>query len=429
MNYVQDLSTRDYTYELPEERIARYPLAHRHDSRLLIARPESGGYNLEERRFYELPEVIPEGAVLVRNVSRVIHARLLFRRSTGALIEVFCLAPLEPTSYELALQSRSSCSWQCMLGNARRWRVGEERLSRLLYTDEATSVCLSVERQGQDVVSFSWDNDQYTFGQILELMGILPLPPYLNRETEPEDDTTYQTVYATHEGSVAAPTAGLHFTPEVLERLSDEGHPILDITLHVGAGTFLPVKSDTIGGHSMHRELVTVDRGLLLKLLESLGRIVAVGTTSVRSLESLYHLGCLILREPSVSPEKLTVEQWCPYSEDPGAASPSTQEAIRALLLYLERQSLEQLSFYTAILIAPGYRWRVVEGLITNFHQPQSTLLLLIAAFVGEDWRRIYSYALEHGFRFLSYGDSSLLWRQSEATLPSSQKHSFIAST
>lgn len=400
---VQDITIQDYIYDLPEERIAKYPLANRADSQLLVYRQGE----LRSQRFYQLGDELPAEAVLVRNNSKVIHARLLFRRETGAQVEIFCLEPLEPTSYELSLQSHESCVWHCMTGNAKRWRVGGEALVRHLELPELGAVTLRAERVAHDAVRFAWDNQRYSFASILDAMGILPIPPYLNRETEAQDDETYQTVYAKPEGSVAAPTAGLHFTPELFEELRGRGHKVLDLTLHVGAGTFRPVKSDTIGEHEMHRELISVSRSLLESLREALGHIVAVGTTSVRSLESLYHLGCRVQREPELAPMELSVGQWAPYTED--YVWPTAEEALGTLLIYMERHGLESLSFPTAILIAPGYTFRMVSGLITNFHQPHSTLLLLIAAFVGSDWRRIYDYALAHDYRFLSYGDSSLL--------------------
>lgn len=343
----------------------------------------------------------------MRNNSKVIHARLLFQRSTGAQVEVFCLEPLEPTSYELSLESHECCTWHCMLGNARRWRVGEEVLTKSLELAGLGKVLLSAQRLGQDSVRFSWDNPRYSFATILDAMGILPIPPYLNRETEAKDDETYQTVYAERDGSVAAPTAGLHFTDESFERIRKRGIEVENLTLHVGAGTFRPVKSERIGEHQMHRELASVELSLLHKLRQHLGHIIAIGTTSVRTLESLYHLALKLSAEPNLEPEELSVEQWLPY--EAGRAELSSAEALDVLIRYMEQRRLQSLAFPTAILIAPGYRFRLVRGLVTNFHQPNSTLLLLIAAFVGEDWRAIYGYALSEGFRFLSYGDSSLL--------------------
>lgn len=398
---VQHISIEDYSYNLPDERIAKYPLQERDSSRLLVYR--SG--DITQTNFGVLPELLPEYSLIVRNNSKVIHARLIFRRKTGAEVEVFCLEPLEPSSYELALQTRSACSWVCMLGNAKRWRIGDECLTQELRAGELGAVRLSVERTAHDQVRFSWDNTSYTFGDLLEAMGILPLPPYLNRETEAQDEKTYQTVYAQPEGSVAAPTAGLHFTPKVFEQIRQRGIEVRDLTLHVGAGTFRPVKAEQIGEHEMHREFVCVSRDLIERLARHSAKVIAIGTTTVRTLESLYHLSCNIERNPTLLPEELSVSQWQAYD----SSMPEVEAPFEVLGRYMAQHGLEHLSFSTAILIAPSYRFRVVGGLITNFHQPHSTLLLLIAAFVGSDWRRIYDYALGSGFRFLSYGDSSLL--------------------
>lgn len=398
---VQDISIEDYTYSLPEERIAKYPLARRDASRLLIYREGV----ISEGHFTDLPKHLPQEALLLRNNSKVIHARLLFQRATGAQVEVFCLEPLSPSSYELSLQARNSCSWHCMTGNARRWRVGGEALTRTLTHPDLGAVCLSAERLSQTEIRFSWDNPHFSFGDLLELMGILPIPPYLNRESEAGDDESYQTVYAEREGSVAAPTAGLHFTPEVFQELDAKGYEVADVTLHVGAGTFRPVKAERIGEHEMHREFISLDKALIERLAQNRLPIIAVGTTTVRTLESLYHLAARIAMDRNIQPDELAVEQWQAYDK----AMPEVEQPFALLREYMAQHNLERLQYATAILIAPGYRFRVVDGLITNFHQPHSTLLLLIAAFVGADWRRIYDYALGEGFRFLSYGDSSLL--------------------
>lgn len=401
----QTIAIADYDYDLPEERIAKYPLADRASSKLLVYR----GGEITEHTFRQLPEFLPEGTVLVRNNSRVIRARLLFHKESGARIEVFCLDPSEPQSYELSLGARQHCTWHCLIGNAKRFREGVQ-VHRQLETPERGAVRLTAERVGDQLVTFSWDNADYTFGELLELMGILPIPPYLNRDTEAKDLETYQTVYAREQGSVAAPTAGLHFTEDVFATLADRGVEILDVTLHVGAGTFRPVKSDLIGEHEMHAELISVPRAVLLALRQQVGHIIAVGTTSVRTLESLYHLGVRLTTEPNIAPELLHVEQWQPYQEAAdGTDRLSAEDALTALIDYLDRHELGELVFPTSIIIAPGYRYRLVRGMVTNFHQPHSTLLLLIAALIGEDWHRVYRYALEHNFRFLSYGDSSLL--------------------
>ena len=399
----QEIQIADYDYPLPDERIAKYPLADRSSSKLL--RYQAG--EIEEFTFRDLPRLLPEGAVLVRNNSKVIRARLLFHKDSGARIEIFCLDPAAPTSYELSLGERHRCSWHCLIGNAKRFKEGTQ-LTRLLHREGQGEVTLTAERGEEGVIHFSWDNDAYTFGELLELMGILPIPPYLGRETEEQDLTTYQTVYAETEGSVAAPTAGLHFTPAVFEELRAQGTPVLDVTLHVGAGTFRPVKADHIGDHEMHAELISVSRSTLLALREHIGQIIAVGTTSVRTLESLYHLAITLRRQPDTPPTALHVEQWLPYEEGTDEEL-TTEEALDTLLSYLDAQGEDTLVFPTSIIIAPSYRYRVIRGMVTNFHQPHSTLLLLIAALIGDDWHRVYDWALTHDFRFLSYGDSSLL--------------------
>lgn len=402
LDKIQEIRIEDYDYDLPEERIAHYPLAERSQSRLLIYR--SG--EISETIFSDLPNQLPQGCILIRNASKVIRARLRFCRPSGAQIETFCLDPLEPTSYELSLGARQGCTWHCLLGNARRWRISEQleqRVSGLALGE----VCVRATRISSDQVRFEWDNEAYTFGDILEHLGELPIPPYLNRSTEATDLATYQTVYARHAGSVAAPTAGLHFTNEVLDNITKRGIIIGDVTLHVGAGTFRPVKADTIGAHDMHQELIVVSRETLSEIRQKLGNIIAVGTTSIRTLESLYHLGRIVLSNPNISPSNLHLDQWTAYDDTFG--SPSSSEALHALELYLERNALSNLIAPTAILIAPGYTFRLVRGLITNFHQPRSTLLLLISALIGEDWHKVYDHALANGFRFLSYGDSSLL--------------------
>ena len=399
----QEIQIADYDYPLPDERIAKYPLADRSSSKLL--RYQAG--QIEEFTFRDLPRLLPEGAVLVRNNSKVIRARLLFHKDSGARIEIFCLDPAAPTSYELSLGERHRCSWHCLIGNAKRFKEGTQ-LTRLLHREGQGEVALTAERGEEGIIHFSWDNDAYTFGELLELMGILPIPPYLGRETEEQDLTTYQTVYAKTEGSVAAPTAGLHFTPAVFEELRAQGTPVLDVTLHVGAGTFRPVKADHIGDHEMHAELISVRRSTLLALREHIGQIIAVGTTSVRTLESLYHLAIALRRQPDTPPTALHVEQWLPY-EETAEEELTTEEALDTLLCYLDAQGEDTLVFPTSIIIAPSYRYRVIRGMVTNFHQPHSTLLLLIAALIGDDWRRVYDWALTHDFRFLSYGDSSLL--------------------
>ena len=397
-----DISIADYDYPLPEERIAKHALPQRDACKLLVY--DEG--EIKDAVFSQLSEVLPSGSMLVRNNTRVIRARLLFRKSTGATIEVFCLEPVSPAQYELSLTARGSCTWHCMVGNAKRWRSGDLQME--IPSPQGGSILLTASHDpaANGCIRFSWKNDHYTFGEILEMAGILPIPPYLNRATEERDLKTYQTVYAAHEGSVAAPTAGLHFTPEVFAALEARGTQVVDVTLHVGAGTFRPVKAEQIGDHEMHAELISVSRATLETLRAALGRIIAVGTTSVRTLESLYHLGVQLHAAPETPAEALHVGQWQPYE----VGYPlSPEEALSSLIAWLEAHGEEQLVFPTSIIIAPSYRYQLIRGMVTNFHQPHSTLLLLIAALVGEDWRRIYDYALSHDFRFLSYGDSSLL--------------------
>jgi S-adenosylmethionine:tRNA ribosyltransferase-isomerase len=399
----------DYDYDLPEERIARFPLPERDASQLLLYR----GGAISSARFSSLAEQLPPRSLLVFNDTRVIRARIVFFKETGARIEIFCLEPLEPADYERAFAQKGSCLWRCMVGNSKKWKEGTVSIA----FEHAGKPCrLTAARadeggeadEREPSIRFEWDAD-LAFGQLLELLGRIPIPPYLNRESEESDNTRYQTVYSRWEGSVAAPTAGLHFTDRILEDLRARGMGTEKVTLHVGAGTFLPVKSDDARSHSMHTEHFEVTTATIQKLSTLTGPVVAVGTTSVRTLESLTVLGYRIMQGGSPDADR-PVGQWEAY-EIPEALSGT--ELLRALANWLESNGLKRLKSSTRIMITPGgFHFRVVEGLITNFHQPKSTLLLLISAFVGEDWRRIYRYALEHDFRFLSYGDSSLLLRQ-----------------
>ncbi|MCD7710910.1 MAG: S-adenosylmethionine:tRNA ribosyltransferase-isomerase [Porphyromonadaceae bacterium] len=404
MQKPQDIFLSEYDYSLPEERIAKYPLARRDASKLLLFR----GGEISSSTFDQLPRFLPDDTLLICNNTRVIQARLHFHKESGAIIEIFCLEPLDPCDYLLSFQTTGCCVWHCLVGNLRRWKAG--RLSRTLQV-EGKEVTLQVERRNpvpgetQEIV-FRWDGEGVTFASLLEVFGELPIPPYLNRATEESDKITYQTLYSHIEGSVAAPTAGLHFTPEVFTALQERGIPCQELTLHVGAGTFKPVKSETIAGHEMHTEYLSVPRDLLALLAVTPRRVVAVGTTSVRTLESLYYMGCTVLQNPEATPAQLVVEQWRPYEEGPDI---SVGEALSALVAYLDCHNLDRLVSATRMIIVPGFRWRIVQGLITNFHQPRSTLLLLVSSFVKGRWREIYEYALANGFRFLSYGDSSLL--------------------
>ena len=393
----------DYAYELPDERIAKYPLAERDASKLLIY--DHG--TISHRHFRDLPELLPEGSLLVMNNTRVIQARLHFRKETGALIEVFCLEPAKPHDYVLMFQQTQTCTWHCLVGNAKKWKTGN--LQRSINV-EGKEVVLTVERIGtEDLIRFTWSDAAITWAQVLDACGELPIPPYLNRATEESDLKTYQTVYSKVKGSVAAPTAGLHFTPAVLEAIDRRGIERAELTLHVGAGTFKPVKSERIEGHEMHSEWIYVPRKVIEALIRHNGECTAVGTTSVRTLESLYYIGKKILTHPDASEEDLKVGQWEPYEEVKNEEV-KNEESLVALLGWMDRNHMDALHTSTQIIIAPGYKYHIVKRMVTNFHQPQSTLLLLVSAFVGgERWKDIYRYALDHDFRFLSYGDSSLL--------------------
>lgn len=397
----------DYNYDLPDERIAKYPKAVRDESKLLLYR----GGQISEDVFYNLPNYLPKGELMVFNNTKVIQARLHFHKSTGALIEVFCLEPHTPHDYQVNFATTRRVAWTCLIGNLKKWKEG--KLERTINVG-GKEVLLTAERVGVSgtgyEVVFDWGDDTVAFSEVLEAIGELPIPPYLNRETEASDLKTYQTVYSKVKGSVAAPTAGLHFTERVLAALDANGIERNEITLHVGAGTFKPVKSEEIGGHPMHSEWIAVKRESIERLLAHGGHCVAVGTTSVRTLESLYYIGVMLHRNPDAHQDDLHVPQWTPYEY---AASPelklTTVEALRAIVDWLDRNKLPVLHTSTQIIIAPGYEYHVVKAMVTNFHQPKSTLLLLVSALIGDNWRRVYDYALSHDFRFLSYGDSSLL--------------------
>ncbi|MCD8042481.1 MAG: S-adenosylmethionine:tRNA ribosyltransferase-isomerase [Tannerellaceae bacterium] len=394
----------EYDYLLPDERIAKYPLSRRDDSKLLFYQKGE----ISEKCFKDIPELLPPGSLMVFNNSKVIQARLAFRKETGARIEVFCLEPAIPHDYSLIFQQTESCSWICLVGNLKKWKEGTLTLTiRIHNTDVRLSATKKESYGDSHLIEFTWDNQAYTFADLLEAAGELPIPPYLHRDTEESDLETYQTVYSRIKGSVAAPTAGLHFTPELLDQLDYTGFIREEVTLHVGAGTFKPVKSESIGQHDMHTEFISVNRSTIQNLRNLCGRIIAVGTTSVRTLESLYYIGVTLSGSPDLTMEQLAVNQWAPY--EPQNNRLNTEEALEQILLYLDRTGSDRLTTATRIIIAPGYEFKIVNGIITNFHQPKSTLLLLISAFVKGDWKKIYEYALEHDFRFLSYGDSSLL--------------------
>lgn len=403
-NKTQQIRIEEYDYPLPDERIAKFPLAKRDESKLLLYKDGQ----VSESVFKHIADYLPAGSLLVYNNTRVIQARLLFQKATGARIEVFCLEPAEPHDYALIFQQTERCSWICLVGNLKKWKDG---LLTKKVAIQGEEVILSAEKKeshgDSHRIEFSWNNPKYTFADLLDAAGVLPIPPYLHRETEKSDLVTYQTVYSKIKGSVAAPTAGLHFTPEVLADVDAHGIGREEVTLHVGAGTFKPVKSETIEGHEMHTEFISVRRSSIERIQKNLGKIIAVGTTSVRTLESLYYIGVKLASHPDATSEELVVNQWMPYEAENNRIP--VAEALQHILDYLDRHRADKLVTATQIIIAPGYEFKVVRGIITNFHQPKSTLLLLISAFVKGNWRTIYDYALSHDFRFLSYGDSSLL--------------------
>ena len=394
----------EYNYSLPEERIAKFPVAKRDHSKLLIYNHGEVGEDV----FYNLPDYLPKDALMVFNNTKVIQARMHFRKSTGALIEVFLLEPAKPSDYELMFQTTNRCSWYCLVGNLKKWKDGAlDRQISVKGRDIHVSAVRGPLHGTSHTVTFEWDGDNVSFAEIIDTMGELPIPPYLNRETQESDKTTYQTVYSKIKGSVAAPTAGLHFTPEVMASIDAHGIEREELTLHVGAGTFKPVKSEVIEGHEMHTEFISIRRETIKKLIRHQGCAIAVGTTSVRTLESLYYMGRKVMEHPDLTESQLHVAQWEPY--DPAMGEVSVVETLTALDNWMDEHHLDVFHSSTQIIIAPGYDYKIVKMLVTNFHQPQSTLLLLVSAFVKGDWHKIYDYALAHDFRFLSYGDSSLL--------------------
>jgi S-adenosylmethionine:tRNA ribosyltransferase-isomerase len=395
------LSIKDFVYELPDERIAKFPLPERDQSKLLQYRHGQ----ISDHIFTELPQLLPANSLLVFNDTKVVQARLLFQKETGGTIEIFCLEPVAPQrEVQLAMQQTGSSTWKCLVGNNKRWKSGPVKLEFQGGTVQAERVA---QQEGHFLIRFTWEPADITFAEVLEQCGKLPLPPYLNREITPDDSTRYQTIYANQQGAVAAPTAGLHFTDRVMEKLQEKSINKAYLTLHVGAGTFKPVKAETMETHEMHAEQLFISRQFLQRLLKHLGKpVIPVGTTSMRSLESLYWLGAKVLQQPDLPTQELHVSQWQAYET---TVIPTAIAAIKALLKYMEQQNTEFLHASTQIIIAPGYTFRVCNGLVTNFHQPESTLLLLVAALIGEDWRKVYAHALNNDYRFLSYGDSSLL--------------------
>lgn len=398
----REIRIDDYNYNLPDDRIAKYPLAERDSSKLLIYRQGA----MTDTCFKTLPDHLPADSLMIFNNTKVIQARMHFRKQTGALIEIFCLEPYQPNDYLLNFQQTERCSWICLVGNLKKWKEGELIKTLTVNDCEILIRARKLQSHGDShIIEFEWNNTNVSFSDILECGGELPIPPYLNRDTEEKDKETYQTVYSKIKGSVAAPTAGLHFTDTVFSALKEKGIVTDEVTLHVGAGTFKPVKSEQIKDHEMHSEFISVRKDLIERLLNHKGKVIAVGTTSVRTLESLYYLGELLEND---QPEELTVSQWQPYFHTSNRLS--KEKALKNILAYLDSNKLNTLIANTQIIIAPGYEFKIVNGVVTNFHQPKSTLLLLVSAFVsGNDWKKIYEHALNNDYRFLSYGDSSLL--------------------
>ena len=400
---IPDIRIEDYSYPLEDSRIAKYPLPERDSSKLLHYK---GGV-VSDHCFRDLPDLLPDNSLMVFNDTKVVPARLHFEKETGAVIEVFCLEPLAPVEYNTAFAATETTTWKCVIGNAKKWKSGLLTLCNPSGSDCVSALGMTAELVGREGrtghVCFRWKGG-IPFSRVLEICGTIPIPPYLNRESEAVDAERYQTLYARIRGSVAAPTAGLHFTEDVLGRIRRKGIVTENVCLHVGAGTFLPVKGSLVSEHPMHREPFVISKSLLEELRDAKRTLIAVGTTSVRTLESLYYAGvtCIETGAPA------DVDQWAPYSRD---YPYSTAEAIDALVRYLDREGLDNLSLGTRIIIVPGFKFRIVDLLVTNFHQPESTLILLVSAFVGGDWRTIYDHALAGGYRFLSYGDSSLLER------------------
>jgi S-adenosylmethionine:tRNA ribosyltransferase-isomerase len=405
----KDLRIEDYTYPLPEERIAKYPLPERDQSKLLIYKEGQ----IAEDTYRHIATYIPANTIVVFNQAKVVHARLLFRKESGGVIEVFCLAPHEQyADIQTAMQQKGQVQWECLVGGASKWKNG--MVLHIVNEKPAFVLSASIEerRQGSYILKLEWNDAALTFAEVLHHTGKVPLPPYLHRSAEGSDESNYQTVYAKDEGSVAAPTAGLHFTNEVLASLAGKGIETGFVTLHVGAGTFIPVKSETMQDHNMHAEWIEVTPATIQRLLSADGReIIAVGTTSLRTIESLYWIGNKLLNGAELNLHDIAVSQWEPYDTQTQHA---THDALIALLNYMQQHKMTKLVTRTQILIAPGYTFRIITGLVTNFHQPQSTLLLLVAALIGDDWNKVYEHALTNNYRFLSYGDGGLLWRKNQ---------------
>ena len=400
---MKDISINDYDYDLPEDRIAQYPVKERDKSKLLIFRDGK----IREDIFRNIDEYLPPNSLLVFNNTRVIRARILFHKETGAVIEILCLEPIAPSDYALSFGSKEPVEWKCIIGNLKKWKSGI-LITTFIYKSEQYSLYAERLQQEGDAwkVRFRWNCPETDFGEVIESAGHIPLPPYIDREDEIEDNERYQTIYSRIKGSVAAPTAGLHFTDYVLGKIKGRGIKSAQLTLHVGAGTFQPVKTDDIFLHEMHCEHFLIDSGTIQLLIENLGKIVPVGTTSVRTLESLYWLGIKLIQNPLVEAPVLTLGQWDSYKLETNI---SAKDSLEAILSFMKLRNSDYLQATTSIMIIPGYEFRITNGMVTNFHQPRSTLLLLISAWTGNRWKDIYSFALKNRFRFLSYGDSSLL--------------------
>lgn len=401
----QNLSINDFFYDLPEDRIAKYPLTERDSSKLLVY--HEGKIN--EDIYRTLDQHIPQGSLLIFNNTKVIEARILFQKPTGGVIEIFCLEPGDHNAVITAgMMQKGNVRWQCMIGGASKWKHGQLLEKKIKSGDKEVSLFAKyVEKKTESfVIDFWWTDHQLSFAEVLHLGGVIPLPPYIKREPEKSDGERYQTIYAKQEGSVAAPTAGLHFTDDLLKRLTAKKIETGFITLHVGAGTFKPVKSETMKGHEMHAEIIEVSKTMIENILHNLpGNIIAVGTTTLRTIESLYWLG---VKLKSGEENNLTITQWEPYELEKYFLLPG--EALQTLINFMSKKNWEYLTMKTQVIIAPGYQAKIVKAMVTNFHQPRSTLLLLVASLIGDDWKKIYAYALENNFRFLSYGDGCLLW-------------------
>lgn len=400
-----DIFTGDFDYDLPDERIARFPVGERDGSKLLLF----DGNRIDSDIFKNIGNHISPGSLLVFNDTRVIRARLIFYKGSGARIEIFCLEPLDPPGYETSFSSAGPVEWKCIIGNLKKWKSGAVVMR---VTSGGKEFDLKAEKAGEEGeawrIRFSWNCNSLSFGEVIEAAGHIPLPPYIGREDVKEDNDRYQTVYSAVKGSVAAPTAGLHFTESVLDGLSAKSISRVSVTLHVGAGTFQPVRSESISAHTMHTEHFFVTIDTISRLIENEGNVIAVGTTSVRTIESIYWLGVRVIENPETNIDSLKVGQWEPYDR---TLEISPETALKALYGAMRKKGRKMISASTQIIIVPGYRFRITNGIITNFHQPRSTLLMLIAAWTGKAWKDIYKYALDNGFRFLSYGDSSFLFR------------------